>query len=105
MRRVLAGLGEPGRTIELRRIVVSAQYRGVGLGRSLPRAGVGRCYRRHGARRVWLDVRTRNLKARTLYRSEGFQPVTREFVTDNATVAGGEPDPDLIVMLHSKHVS
>jgi len=102
---VLAGLHHPEWIVELRRIIVSAPRRGSGCGRTLLRSALARAYEHHGAQRVWLDVKTQNLKARTLYRSEGFRDVAPEFVAVKAlpvtTTETGQPDPDLIVMVHS----
>jgi ribosomal-protein-alanine N-acetyltransferase len=52
-------------------LVVSASYRGRGIGRSLLRAGEGRA-RAAGARSVRLSVKAGNTGARSLYRAEGF---------------------------------
>lgn len=68
---VLAGLANPHRSVELRRILVGAEHRGRGLGRQAFRAAVDRAFE-HGAHRVWLDVKEANRKARDLYESEGF---------------------------------
>jgi len=68
---VLAGLAEP--VVELRRLVVSPEHRGHGRGRALLRAALARAHERHGARRVWLDVKPENVRARALYESEGFR--------------------------------
>jgi diamine N-acetyltransferase len=102
---VLAGLRHAEGIVELRRIVVSAGHRHTGIGRTLLRAAVARAYDRHGAQRVWLDVKEKNLKARKLYDSEGFQLVTPEYVAAKALpvtpAETGEPDPELLVMMHS----
>lgn len=68
---VLAGLTNPHRSVELRRILVTTEHRGRGLGRQAFRAAVDRAFE-HGAHRVWLDVKEANRKARGLYASEGF---------------------------------
>lgn len=93
---VLAGV-RTGKTIELRRMVVSGAHRGTGRGRALLRAALARAYDRGGARGVWLDVKPANVRARALYESAGF--VATE------TRAGAIPEPDgtrsdLIVMTH-----
>lgn len=68
---VLAGLSNPHRSVELRRILVTAEYRGQGVGRQAFRAAVDRAFD-HGAHRVWLDVKETNHRARAVYVSEGF---------------------------------
>jgi diamine N-acetyltransferase len=92
---VLAGLGDARRVVELRRIVVGAEYRGAGLGRELLRRAVAYAYETLGAREVWLDVKPTNHRAISLYRSEGF--------TEKRTAPGSPDEPsgkvaDLIVM-------
>lgn len=47
-------------------MVIAAERRGAGLGRRLLRAAVGRAYEHHAARRVWLDVKDDNVRARAL---------------------------------------
>ncbi|MFY1636704.1 GNAT family N-acetyltransferase [Solwaraspora sp. WMMB335] len=69
---VLAGLRNPDRQVELRRIVVAHSHRGTGQGRALFRAAVSRAYHQHNACQVWLDVKPDNAKGRALYDSEGF---------------------------------
>lgn len=67
---ILAGLAEPRRAVELRRIVVAE--RGQGFGRAALREIVTLAFGRLGARRLWLDVKPSNTRARALYLSEGF---------------------------------
>ena len=95
---VLAGLTDLTRIVEIRRIVIGADHRGAGAGRELLRAALAHAYDARGATRVWLDVKPNNLRARTLYRSEGF--------VEDRTLVGAvvEPDgsrSDLVVMVHS----
>ena len=93
---VLAGLDE-GHTMEVRRVVVRPDQRGVGRGRSLLRAVVARAYRRHGAQRVWLDVQFDNHVARRLYESEGFVAA----VTPGAGPTGEYRRlAELVIMVH-----
>lgn len=68
---ILAGLSDPHRSIELRRIVVAAEHRGRGLGKAAFRATVTRAFE-HGAHRVWLEVKETNHLAQDLYANEGF---------------------------------
>ena len=69
------GDGQDGRDIELRRMAVHPAMRGAGLGRGLLRAAVARARDAHAARRVLLDVKAHNERARALYASEGFDVV------------------------------
>lgn len=92
---VLAGLREGRGVVELRRIVLGPTFQGRGLGRLLFRAAVSRAHGRHGARRVWLDVKPGNTRARALYTSEGF--------VENGMIAGPPEDPEeLVLMVHDR---
>lgn len=68
---ILAGLSDPHRSVELRRIVVATEHRGRGLGKTAFRAVVARAFE-HGAHRVWLEVKETNHLAQELYANEGF---------------------------------
>jgi ribosomal protein S18 acetylase RimI-like enzyme len=97
---VLAGVRSGGGTIELRRMVVSAAFRGAGHGRELLQAALAFARREYRASQVWLDVKVGNVRARRLYESEGFTP-TR-------TIPGGVTEPDgtvtdLLVMTREVH--
>ncbi|MGH7576068.1 MAG: GNAT family N-acetyltransferase [Longimicrobiales bacterium] len=67
---LLAGLTNPDRSVEFRRIVVTAK--GQGLGRAAVRAAKQFAFVEHNAHRLWLDVKQHNARARRLYESEGF---------------------------------
>jgi RimJ/RimL family protein N-acetyltransferase len=69
---VLAGLTNPNRSLELRRIVTLPSHRGRGHGRAALTAIAERVFTTHAAHRLWLDVKTDNARARALYRSAGF---------------------------------
>jgi len=98
---VLAGLSRPDRIIELRRMVITADRRGEGLGRRLLRAAVARAYEQHGARRVWLDVKDDNVRAQTLYKSERF---AIERTPAGAPVAVESGGGRFIIMAHGRDV-
>lgn len=83
---VLAGRRTGNGVIELRRMVVDSALRGSGHGRALLQVVVARAHQRHGAHRVWLDVKVHNRRARSLYKSEGFVPTETQF--------GAITDPD-----------
>jgi len=67
---ILQGCRSPNRSVELKRIVLQAQGRG--LGRASVRLLAQMAFRDLGAHRFWLDVRSLNTRALALYRSEGF---------------------------------
>ena len=94
---VLAGLTTGDGVVEVRRMVLAPMVRGAGLGRALVQAAVGRAYDRHGASRVWLDVKAHNDRARFLYASEGFTETER--VAAAVTETDGTTS-DLVVMVH-----
>jgi diamine N-acetyltransferase len=81
---LLFGLTSHHSAIELRRIV--AVKRGAGIGRAALRAVKSLAFGEHRAHRLWLDVKTTNLRARRLYRSEGFveEGVLRECLREAA---------------------
>lgn len=67
---LLFGLSSPHRAIELRRIVCSRK--GIGIGRATVRAVIHHVFGSLDAHRLWLDVKSTNSRARSLYLSEGF---------------------------------
>lgn len=68
---ILAGLNNPARSIELLRLVVTDK--GKGIGRDVLQLAKRCAFNRWNAHRLWLDVRSNNPLARSLYESEGFQ--------------------------------
>ena len=67
---ILQGCRSPHRSIELKRMVLRVQGRG--LGRACLRELTRMAFRDLRAHRFWLDVKARNTRAQALYRSEGF---------------------------------
>jgi RimJ/RimL family protein N-acetyltransferase len=67
---ILQGCRNPHHSVELKRIVL--QRKGQGLGRACVRLLMQMAFRDLGAHRFWLDVKSLNTRAQTLYRSEGF---------------------------------
>jgi len=67
---ILAGLENPNQSIELMRIVVDDK--GKGLGRKALQFLKKWIFEERGANRLWLDVKVDNLRAKSLYESEGF---------------------------------
>ncbi|WP_328767889.1 GNAT family N-acetyltransferase [Streptomyces sp. NBC_00286] len=96
---VLAGLRD-SKGIELRRMVVAPTSRGAGRGRALPQAVLDRAYQYQGAQTVWLDVKSRNHRARSLYEASGF--VARETLR-SAIVEPDGAASDLVIMVHQPH--
>ena len=67
---ILQGCRNPHGSIELKRIVL--QPKGQGYGRTCVRLLAQMAFRDLGAHRFWLDVKSANTRALSLYRSEGF---------------------------------
>jgi RimJ/RimL family protein N-acetyltransferase len=67
---ILQGCRNPNASVELKRIVL--QPKGQGHGRTCVRLLARMAFRDFGAHRFWLDVRSANVRALALYRSEGF---------------------------------
>jgi RimJ/RimL family protein N-acetyltransferase len=67
---ILQGCRNPHHSVELKRIVL--QSKGQGLGRACVRLLMQMAFRDLGAHRFWLDVKSLNVRAQALYRSEGF---------------------------------
>jgi len=67
---ILQGCRNPNASVELKRIVL--QPKGRGYGRGCVRLLQQMAFRDLGAHRFWLDVRSANVRAIALYRSEGF---------------------------------
>ena len=67
---ILQGCRSRHQSVELKRIVL--QPKGQGLGRACVRLLKQMAFRDLHAHRFWLDVKTLNVRAQTLYASEGF---------------------------------
>lgn len=68
---ILAGRENVNRNIEFRRIVISEK--GLGFGSETLRLIKKIAFEKLGAHRLWLDVRLKNEKAQSVYKSEGFK--------------------------------
>lgn len=81
---LLFGLTSEHRTIEFRRIVVHAR-RGTGVGRAAVQQVKRLAFGPLNAHRLWLDVKSKNARARHLYASEGFieEGVMRECLLED----------------------
>lgn len=69
---ILQGCRNPMQSIELKRIVLQTRAHGRGLGRACVRLLKGMAFRDLRAHRFWLDVKSLNTRALSLYTSEGF---------------------------------
>ncbi len=67
---ILIGCRNPHQSIELKRMVIQAK--GQGLGKAALRVVKRVAFDDLGAHRFWLDVKSRNARAKTLYETEGF---------------------------------
>lgn len=67
---LLYGMASQNRSIELRRIVCTRK--GCGVGRATIQEIKRLAFGRLNAHRLWLDVKSKNIRARRLYASEGF---------------------------------
>ena len=96
---IIAGLENPARSIELKRLVITEK--GQGLGRDVLRL-VKRCaFNRWSAHRLWLDVRSNNPRALHLYESEGFQ--VEGTLRDSILVNGEYTSVNILSILESEY--
>ncbi|MDH5329696.1 MAG: GNAT family N-acetyltransferase [Aquincola sp.] len=93
---ILQGLRNPHRSVELKRIVL--QPKGQGLGRACARLLKRMAFTDLHAHRFWLDVKSLNERARSLYASEGFVEEGRLRESVRIHSAGGDTWDTLIVM-------
>jgi diamine N-acetyltransferase len=96
---ILRGIGDPDPNIELLRLVVAEQGRGVG--RTALRLIVRMAFDELHAHRLWLDVVTTNTRARELYRSEGF--VEEGILREAARRASGYVSLVMMSMLEDEY--
>jgi len=94
---ILQGCRNPHHSVELKRIVL--QNKGQGIGRACVRLLMQMAFRDLGAHRFWLDVRSLNVRALSLYRGEGFVEEGR--LRDS--VRSGDGFDTLIVMSMLDH--
>jgi diamine N-acetyltransferase len=82
---ILIGCRSQHQSIELKRMVVQAK--GSGFGRAALRVAKKVAFDDLGAHRFWLDVKSRNTRAKALYDSEGY--VVEGTLRDSVKVQGG----------------
>jgi len=97
---ILIGCKSPHQSLELKRMVV--RDKGRGFGRAALRVAKKVAFDDLGAHRFWLDVRTNNPRAKSLYDGEGFviEGVLREAVRSG----GGFESLVVMSMLKSEFV-
>ena len=93
---ILQGCRNPHRSVELKRLVL--QKKGQGLGRQCVRLLKRMAFRDLHAHRFWLDVKSLNERALSLYASEGFVEEGR--LRESVRLFGGSADgyDSLVVM-------
>lgn len=67
---IIAGVDNPNKSIEFKRFVITEK--GKGLGRETLKLVKSFVFDELGSHRLWLDVRVKNARAQSLYKSEGF---------------------------------
>ena len=94
---ILQGCRNPHGSIELKRMVLSRDAHGRGLGRACVRLLKGLAFTQLKAHRFWLDVKGLNVRAQKLYVSEGF--VQEGCLRESVRVgAGSEGFDSLLIM-------
>jgi diamine N-acetyltransferase len=95
---ILAGLENPDKILEFRRIVVL--HKGKGTGRKAIKELKKYCFEKLNCKKLWLDVYHFNLRAKNLYLSEDFQ-IEKEVKDDGLLVE--EFESLLIMSLERKN--
>lgn len=67
---IIAGLKNPNKSLELRRITIAKK--GMGYGKEAFRIIKNWAFRVYNANRLWLDVKEDNVRALHLYQKQGF---------------------------------
>lgn len=94
---ILQGCRNPQRSVELKRLVLQTQGRG--LGRRCVRRLKQMAFRDLHAHRFWLDVKSLNTRALALYASEGFVEEGRLRESVRAWVGDGTEGWDSLVVM------
>jgi diamine N-acetyltransferase len=95
---ILIGCRSQHHSLELKRMVV--QLKGRGCGRAALRVVKKIAFDDLGAHRLWLDVKKRNVAARSLYDSEGF--VVEGELRESVKVQGGFESLTVMSMLETE---
>ena len=100
---ILQGCRNPHRSVELKRLVLTPEDQGHGLGRACVRLLAQMAFRDLGAHRFWLDVKSLNDRALALYRSEGFVEEGR--LRESVRTAEGWDSLIVMSLLEPEHVA
>ena len=100
---ILQGCRNPNRSLELKRMVLTPELQGQGIGRQCIRLLAQMAFRDLGAHRFWLDVKGRNLRAQALYTSEGFVEEGR--LRESVRTDAGYDSLIVMSMLESEHAA
>ena len=100
---ILQGCRNPHRSVELKRLVLAPEDQGRGLGRACVRQLAQMAFRDLGAHRFWLDVKSRNERALSLYRSEGFVEEGR--LRESVRIAEGWDSLIVMSLLAHEHAA
>ncbi len=95
---ILQGCRNPHRSVELKRLVLRHDTQGQGLGRACVRRLKLMAFRDLHAHRFWLDVKQLNMRAQTLYASEGFVEEGRLRESVRVSIDGADGYDSLVVM-------
>jgi diamine N-acetyltransferase len=95
---ILIGCRSPHHSLELKRMVI--QTKRAGYGRAALRIAKKVAFDDLGAHRFWLDVKSRNAVARSLYEGEGF--VQEGVLRESVKVADGFDSLIVLSMLHAE---
>ena len=96
---ILQGCRNPHGSVELKRLVL--QPKGQGYGRACVRLLAEMAFRDLHAHRFWLDVKSANVRALALYRSEGFVEEGR--LRESVRSGGGWDSLIVMSMLAAEH--
>jgi RimJ/RimL family protein N-acetyltransferase len=98
---ILVGCRNPHQSVELKRMVVRDKNRG--FGRAALRVAKKIAFDDLGAHRFWLDVKRRNLRAKSLYDGEGF--VVEGELREAVRVEGGWDSLMVMSLLQSEYAA
>ncbi len=98
---ILQGCRNPHGSVELKRIVLLPK--GQGIGRQCVRLLAQMAFRDLRAHRFWLDVKSLNIRAQALYRSEGFVEEGR--LRESVRTAEGYDSLIVMSLLEHEHAA
>lgn len=98
---ILAGLTDPNKNVEFRRIVITEKNRG--YGKTALQEIKRIAFEELRAHRLWLDVKEANIRARHIYETEGF--ITEGVLRECLKTANGFESLVLMSMLRNEYES